>query len=684
MQLEERPALLLNQIFSLKRPTMAQLMDQTQMSKRQITYDLEKINYWLKDQNLPSIAYKRKSQIEVPAQVFQLADASLAADSFIFTEDERLVALYLFLFIRREHISSAHFTDLLKVSKNTVTADVKKANALVAPFLVKIHYTRDRGYHLKGTELDKRVLLMSHLTRLFQKPSGEKIIGYILKESGNPLIAETIFSILQSLEKELSLQFVEERMHQFAYFLQFYYIRMLEKKMVSLHRDEIDLLRQDRLKEPAEQILEQLHLMKTDSEVAYLVIQMLGLSLGDASVIQDDYDLLFRICERLVTDFEYKACIFFEEKNKVVETLYQHLKPAYYRMKYRIPIYNPLLAQIKEEHTELFTIVKELLSPVEVLLNISVPEEETGFITIHFAALLEKPKQIAARRKRAVVVCPSGISSSLMVKHQLESLFSEITVDRTLSLKEFNEAVELEIDLVFTTVPLQTKVPHFPVKPMMTPVEKSTLLNEVYQHLFGVQYEHTGAKDILQTIEKHAHIFDREGLTQALNQFMFQKRTNTNRRNRPVLSDLITNETIQFAEQAPGWEKAIEEAARPLLKKGAIKPSYIKAMIENVNTMGPYVILGQEIAIPHARPEMGVNEVGMSFLKLEEPVYFLDDKKHPVSLLFCIAAIDNTTHLQALSQLTKLLSNKENVKKLKAMNTPKEMLGLIHEYSKVV
>ncbi|WHY72225.1 BglG family transcription antiterminator [Fictibacillus enclensis] len=684
MQLEERPALLLNQIISLKRPTIAQLMDQTQMSKRQITYDLEKINDWLKDQSLPSISYKRKTQIEVPEQVFQLADASFAADSFIFTEDERLVALYLFLFIRREHISSAHFTDLLKVSKNTVTADVKKANALFAPFLVKIHYTRERGYHLKGTELDKRVLLMSHLTRLFQKPSGEKIIGYVLKASDSPLIVKTIFSILHSLEKELSLQFVEERMHQFAYFLQFYYIRMLEKKMVRLHRDEIELLRQDQLNEPAEQILEQLHLMKTDSEVAYLVIQMLGLSLGDASVIQDDYDLLFRICERLVTDFEYKACIFFEEKNKVAETLYQHLKPAYYRMKYRIPIYNPLLVQIKEEHTELFTIVKELLSPVEVLLNISVPEEEAGFITIHFAALLEKPKQIAASRKRAVVVCPSGISSSLMVKHQLESLFSEITVYRTLSLKEFNEGVELDIDLVFSTVPLQTKVPYFPVKPIMTPVEKGTLLNEVYQHLFGVQYEHLGAKDILQTIEKHAHIFDKDGLEQALTQFMFQKRTNANRRNRPVLSDLITNETIQFAEQVPGWEKAIEEAAQPLLKKGAIKPSYIKAMIENVNTMGPYVILGQEIAIPHARPEMGVNEVGMSFLKLEEPVYFLDDKKHPVSLLFCIAAIDNKTHLQALSQLTKLLSKKENVKKLKAMNSTEEMLGLIHEYSKVV
>ncbi|MGG1572455.1 BglG family transcription antiterminator [Fictibacillus sp. NRS-1165] len=684
MQLEERPALLLNQLSALNRPTMSQLMDQTHLTKRQITYDLEKINEWLKIRSLPSISYKRRTWIEVPERVIDYAGKQLTGESFIFTEEERLYSIFLFLFIRKEYISSAHFISLLKVSKNTVIADVKKANDRISPFLVKIHYTRERGYHLKGTELDKRVLLMNHLTRLFQKPSGKKIIEYLITKAGYELRVDEITTLLQSLERDFNLQFVEERLHQFAHFLQFYYIRLLEKKVVRLHPDEIEILKQDRLIETAKQIVHLLELDTVESELAYLVIQLLGLSLGNASAVQDDYDLLLQICERLVTDFESKACISFEEKNTVVETLYQHLKPAYYRMKYRIPIHNPLLIQIREEHRELYTIVKELLEPVEILLNISIPEEEAGFITIHFGALLEKPKHIAARKKRAWVVCPSGISSSLMVKHQLESLFSEITIDRTMSLQEFKKDQSSNFDLIFSTVQLPTKKRYFLVKPIMTPVEKSTLINDVYQFLFGIQYEPVSTKDILTIVEGFGEIHDKAGLTEALNQFMFQKRTNVNRRNRPVLSDLITNDTIQFAEQLPDWEEAIKEAAQPLLIKGVIESSYIDAMIENVHTMGPYVILGQEIAIPHARPEMGVNQVGMSFLKLERPVYFLNDEKHPVSLLFCIAAIDNTTHLQALSQLTKLLSNKDNVKRLKAMKNIDEIMELIHEYSKAV
>src|SRR5207253_136976 len=171
----------------------------------------------------------------------------------------------------------------------------------------------------------------------------------------------------------------------------------------------------------------------------YLTIQLLGLSFGKSFVQNSDHDLLFKLCEQLVFDFEAEACIVFEKKDEVVQTLYQHVKPAYFRMKYRIPVNNPLINQIKSEHKELYTIVKEMLQPIGSLLRITIPEEEIGFITIHFGALLEKPKQVMPEKKRAIVVCPSGISSSLMVKHQLESLFSEIIVEKTLSIREFQE-----------------------------------------------------------------------------------------------------------------------------------------------------------------------------------------------------------------------------------------------------
>ncbi|PLR76731.1 PTS fructose transporter subunit IIA [Bacillus sp. V3-13] len=686
MILEERPSILLNHLVRFKKTTIPQLMDQTQLSKRQIKYDLDKINHWLKEKKLPFIIVQRNQYIDVPAKVLDhVSDlpASTKVD-FILTEEERFLAIYLYIFARNEPISSAHLTDLLKVSKNTVISDVRKLNDMITPFLVKVSYSRKSGYHLKGTEWDKRVLLMNQLNILLQKPYGEKLLHYILRKGEHEIHLEEITHHLLSLEREFQLQFVEERLDQFAFFLQFYCIRQRADKIVQIYSDELDVLMQDPLKAVANKLVHLLNLEEAESEIGYLIIQLHGLSLGNASVVKDDHDLLLSICDRLVTEFESKACVTFQKKNNVIETLYQHIKPAYYRMKYRIPISNPLLNQIKREHKELYFIVKELLLPIESLLNITIPDEEIGFITIHFGALLENPKQLLPKKKSAVIVCPSGISSSLMVKHQLESLFSEISVDQTVSLKEFNNSSFSDFDIIFSTVPLQTRRHYYLVKPIMTPMEKSSLINEVYQNLFGIEHQGVSANEFIQMIEEFANIFDREGLKNALNHLSIHKNATSYRGNTPVLTDLITKDTIQFKDQLPDWEEAIKVAAQPLLMRGVIEPSYIDAIIDNVKTLGPYVIIGPEIAIPHARPEMGVNQIGMSFLKLSEPVYFCNDEKYPVSLLFCIAAIDNKSHLKALSQLTRLLSNKDEVQKLKRLDTAEEVLELLDQYSKVI
>ena len=47
-------------------------------------------------------------------------------------------------------------------------------------------------------------------------------------------------------------------------------------------------------------------------------------------------------------------------------------------------------------------------------------------------------------------------------------------------------------------------------------------------------------------------------------------------------------------------------------------------------------------------------------LVLEEPIYLLDDPEQEVRLLICIAAIDNESHLKALSHLTTILRDKKS------------------------
>jgi transcriptional antiterminator/mannitol/fructose-specific phosphotransferase system IIA component (Ntr-type) len=682
MMIEKRPALLLDYLLKVKNVTMNQIMDVTHLTKRQISYDLDKVNQWLKGINLPTIHYKGTQYIVVPEDVKRyLRDqpTNQPERDFVLTEGERLAVIYLYLFIRSESISSYHLTQLLQVSKNTVISDLKKANEINSSFLVEICYSRQKGYHLEGTEFDKRVLVMDYLSRLIHVPYFEKLMEYLLKEKSGRIYYRDTLHALKQIEKQFDLNFVEERLHQFAFFLIFYSYREQEGKFVQFHSDEVALLKEDPMNKVAIKLREFLQLEDEGSEICYITIQLLGLSFGTSFIQNIEQDLLFKLCEQLVFDFEAKACIVFEKKDEVVQRLYQHLKPAYFRMKYRIPITNPLLHQIKSEHKELYTIVRELLRPIGSLLRITIPEEEIGFITMHFGALLEKPKQVMPKKKKAIVVCPSGISSSLMVKHQLESLFSEIIVEKTLSLREFLEGEYDHYDLVFSTVMLETDLPCFYVKPIMTPNEKHNLVNEVYQFLFGIQYNDVSLKELIQTIGKFASIHDEEGLKKALGQFTFLQNINVFSEKQIALQDLLTQETIQIMEGFADWKQAIRIAATPLLTKGIIERPYIDAMIENIETLGPYVVIGPEVAIPHARPEKGVKKVGMSFLKLNKPVDFLNDETYPVRLLFCIAAIDNTTHLKALSQLTTLLN--EKLEFLKELESLEEIIALFSQYS---
>src|SRR5690625_1942846 len=119
-----------------------------------------------------------------------------------------------------------------------------------------------------------------------------------------------------------------------------------------------------------------------------------------------------------------------------------------------------------------------------------------------------------------------------------------------------------------------------------------------------------------------------------------------------MLREYLTKETMQHADKMEDWEKAIAFAADPLLKKGVIEKSYIQEMINSVEANGPYIVLKDYFALPHAKAGKGVNEVGLALLTLDEPV---DLKGNPVKVFLVLAAVDSTSHLEALSEVSELL-----------------------------
>ena len=148
---------------------------------------------------------------------------------------------------------------------------------------------------------------------------------------------------------------------------------------------------------------------------------------------------------------------------------------------------------------------------------------------------------------------------------------------------------------------------------------------------------------------------------------------------RPMLDDLLTEQTVKITNQNTEWEKAVKEAGYMLLETDTVEKSYIDAMVQAIKEHGPYIVIAPGIALVHARPEDGVKEVCMSLLVCPEGVPFGNAEKDPVYLVFAFGAIDNNQHLRALSQMMTLLNDEPAIKQLKSASTVKEALSVLRE-----
>lgn len=655
--------------------SIALFLKGNQMTKRQFFYDLEKINAWLHDQRVPLIEVK-KDILFIPLKLKEFWEKEQSRIYPIqFDENDRIFLLFFYTFIRTEPLSNAHYRSFLRVSKNTVGSDILKANQFGESFRVQIKYSREKGFYLFGAEEDKRNLILKCISLWSSQEFSKEKLSYVFNRQGFSLQYLNDIKKIKKIEEAYQLKFIEERMSDFIYLLQMLSIRQKQNKWVQLYPDTKEFILKHEMFEVAKSIQEEFELSSSIEEIAFLTIQLLGITLGKPPIHSSD--ILFSITERIVQDFERFTCIQLNDKQKVIDSLYRHLSPAYFRMLFKIPITNALLQEIKKEHSTLFSFVQEVMNPIGEMLNIEIPEEEIGYLTLHFGAILENHQDVIPT---AVIVCPNGISSSLMLETQLTSMFPHFHWKPALSEYEFNKLSPIEYDVVFSTVLLQTKKPLFILKPLLSKYDKKALHQSVSEQIYNYPTSFPTPERLLKIIKRFADIKDRNKLKEALKEELYVTDTRYGRK-QPVLQELLTEDMIQLDTHVKDWREGIWKCAEPLLTKGVITDKYVEAVLENIEKLGPYIIIGPEIAIPHARPEHGVHRVGMSLLKLQEPIYLLDDEKNSVKLIICLASPDNTTHLKALSQLTKLLSNPASLERLKKAQSKSEILLLIHEYS---
>ncbi|PPF80470.1 PTS sugar transporter subunit IIA [Pseudoclavibacter sp. RFBJ3] len=142
--------------------------------------------------------------------------------------------------------------------------------------------------------------------------------------------------------------------------------------------------------------------------------------------------------------------------------------------------------------------------------------------------------------------------------------------------------------------------------------------------------------------------------------------------------DHLSPENIRFADHVEGWRDAIELVSEPLLESGAITRQYVDAMLASIAAGGTYIDLGYGIALAHSRPEHGVLDTGLSALWVRPAVLLNDEPAHPITLFFCLAATDSSSHLATMAKLGELLTDDAARNSLLAATTTAEVMAVLN------
>lgn len=140
-----------------------------------------------------------------------------------------------------------------------------------------------------------------------------------------------------------------------------------------------------------------------------------------------------------------------------------------------------------------------------------------------------------------------------------------------------------------------------------------------------------------------------------------------------MLGELLTDKRMTFITRISNWEEAIQLSAQPLVDEGSIEVGYIGAMIESVKKYGPYIVLADGFALPHAEGKGKVSKLSLALLQVEEAV---DLMGKPVNVFLVLATKDHTSHMEVLREVAELLYDTTNLEILRS-GSKEEILSLI-------
>lgn len=143
----------------------------------------------------------------------------------------------------------------------------------------------------------------------------------------------------------------------------------------------------------------------------------------------------------------------------------------------------------------------------------------------------------------------------------------------------------------------------------------------------------------------------------------------------------LTGDNIVIStEQNLSVDAALEITCSKLIESGKVEKSYLEAIQQKHKDIGAYYVLAPKIAMPHARPEDGVNEACLQVTVFKNGVDLESEDNGEVYFSITLAAMDSDSHIQTIMALSELFQNDDDIDAIIAANTHKQIADILAKY----
>lgn len=672
--------------------TLGELSEDFQLSNRTIRNEIKEINVFLNERKLPEIKTirNRGMLLKLEQKERKLLEGYLdEKDEFDYlNREERIFDLILAFSLSEQPVFLYQKESEYQISKSTMDEDMRRVRTILLEYGLEVLSIPKQGIILKGSERTIRTMIYDVINQTIDSLRFLEGNEVGLSTSEKYLFRYIPKHILKKIDQVYHQTIsVREDLYrnQLVMFTAIWLSRYLRQELIMNSSWEEVEPAQNKLQTFINQLCRILAVRPPSSEINYIIFMLETFNTGSISnSVEWVQAQLLSI--QLIQFVEQTTKIPFSKKEESLhEGLYRHMAGLISRVKSEIHILNPLKETVKRYYGNIYFAIEKFAPTIEVITKNELSEDEMAFLTIHFSTSVSAINQELTYTYKAVVICNHGTATGRLLAEHLKELFN-IDVLAVLSTGEMELIKKLDVDLIFSTLSLT-----YPEKPILVvdPIIKVESRKNIQEFLErNKQFKRliNNANDstelfytVLDLIKESGGMISSNIYQQLENTFDKNHLKINKRELQPMLKDVLKKSDILLLEKCPDWESVIQRVALPLLSENCIKESYVEAMIASVKEFGPYIVMGKHLALAHARPEDGVNRLGISVATLAEPVVFGNEENDPVKIIFCLAAVDSFSHLNIMKSLIELINDETKIERLTSCNNVTDFEAILYE-----